>query len=435
MAATAIFAEGFKDQPYWWEAAAPPATTAAELPGEVDVAIVGGGYCGLNAALELARRGTRVVVLEAERIGFGASSRNGGMVSGGIKLATTDLSHFGAERARGLVNEAMASLGFVEDLFVREKLDCDYARCGRFLGAWSDGHYRDLEKTVDTVRQATGMRAEMLPPSRQREEIGSDYYRGGMVADAFGGLHPAKYHQSLAAATRRAGAQVIDGTRVTAIARDGKGFRVATARGTIAAREVFVATNGYTGEATPWMRRRVIPVGSYIIATAPIDPALARRLVPNGRMISDSKRVMSYYRLSPGGTRVIYGGRASFKQIDAVTAAPVLYDRMCTIWPELRGTQITHAWTGNVAFTFDFVPHMGTHEGVHYALGCQGSGVAMMSYLGNQVGLKLAGGANRPSAFDGIPFPTKPLYGGYPWFLPIVGWSYQLRDWLDRRAA
>jgi glycine/D-amino acid oxidase-like deaminating enzyme len=433
---SAIFAPGFKEQPYWWEAAAPPPAVAPDLPERVDVAIVGGGYCGLNAALELARRGASVAVLEGERIGFGASSRNGGMVSGGIKLASMNLeTTLGTERAQQLVSEAMSSLPFVEELIQREGIDADYKRSGRFLGAWCDAHFRSLQGQVELYRKLTGMRADALGPERQREEIGSDYYRGGLVADAFGSLHPAKYHQGLARVTRAAGAHLIDGTRVTAVKREDGGFRVATARGSLQAKDVFVATNGYTGDVTPWMRRRVIPVGSYMLATEPLEPAVAKRILPNGRMISDTKRVMAYYRLSPDGTRVLFGGRASFRQVSALTAAPVLHARMCEVWPELGGTRITHAWTGNVAFTFDFLPHMGTHEGVHYALGCQGSGVAMMSYLGYQTALKLAGGANRTSAFDGLDFPTKPLYSGQPWFLPIVGWSYRMRDWLDRRAA
>ena len=229
--------------------------------------------------------------------------------------------------------------------------------------------------------------------------------------------------------------RLVDGTRVTGVARDGGGFRVGTARGDFAAKEVVVATNGYTGALTPWMRRRVIPVGSYMVATEPLAPGVAREILPTGRMISDSKRVMAYYRLSPDGTRVLFGGRASFRPVSARVAAPVLHGRMLEIWPRLAGTRITHAWTGNVAFTFDFLPHMGMHEGVHYALGCQGSGVAMMSYLGNQLALKIAGGANRASAFDGLPFPTRPLYSGNPWFLPAVGLAYRVRDWLDRRAA
>lgn len=431
-----LFAPDFKEQPYWWEAAPPPDAMPAPLPDGIDVAIIGGGYAGLSAALELRRQGVAVAVLEAERIGYGASSRNGGMVSGGLKLATGELSQrFGAERAQAIVDEAAQSLPFIEDLIRREGIECHYARSGRFVGAHAPSHYRDLESRVDTIRTLTGMRVEMLPRERQREEIGSDHYCGGMLAEAYGALHPALYHQGLAAAARQAGVVVIDGTRVTGLAREEHGIRIMTARGAFRAREAMLATNGYTGGATPWFQRRVIPVASYIIATEPLDPALIKRLIPNGRMISDTKRVLNYYRLSPDGTRVLFGGRASFRAVDARTAAPRLHGFMTAIWPELANTRITHAWNGNVAFTFDFVPHMGVHDGVHYALGCQGSGVAMQTYLGYQVALKITGRANRPCAFDGLPFPTMPLYHGHPWFLPILGWSYRMRDWWDRRAA
>jgi glycine/D-amino acid oxidase-like deaminating enzyme len=432
-----IFAPGFKESPWWWEAAEPAPAETPPLPERAEVAIVGGGYCGMNCALELARRGKRAVVIEAERVGFGASSRNGGMVSGGLKLARDDLaSAHGAARAEAIVDEAARSLPFLEELLRREGIDCDFVRSGRFLGAWTDAHHRDLAGRVDAIKRLTGMDAWMVPRERQREEIGSDFYRGGMVAEAYGSLHPAKYARGLAAAVRRAGAAVVDGTRVTSVAREGSGFRVGPARGGLRADAVFLATNGYTPrDAAPWLARRVIPLASYIIATEALDPALIRRLVPRGRMISDTKRVLNYYRIAPDGTRVLFGGRASFRAQSARRTAPRMHAMMAAVWPELAKARLTHAWTGFVAFTFDHLPHLGEHEGVHYAVGCQGSGVAMMSWLGHQAGLKLAGGANRASAFDGLAFPTRPLYDGRPWFLPAVGSWYRLRDWIDRRAA
>jgi glycine/D-amino acid oxidase-like deaminating enzyme len=432
-----IFAPDFKDRPWWWEAAEPVPAAAPPLPERAEVAIVGGGYCGMNCALELARRGRRAVVIEAERIGFGASSRNGGMVSGGLKLATGDLAaEHGEERARAIVEESARSLPFLEELIRREGIDCDWARSGRFLGAWNDRHYRELAGQVEKIRTLTGMGAAMVPRERQREEIGSDFYRGGMVAEAYGSLHPAKYARGLADAVRRAGATLVDGTRVTAVARAGEGFRVATSRGSLRADAVFMATNGYTPrDAAPWLARRVIPLASYIIATEELDPGLIRRLVPRGRMISDTKRVLNYYRISPDGRRVLFGGRASFRAQEARAVVPRMHAMMAAVWPELARARITHAWTGFVAFTFDHLPHLGAHESVHYAAGCQGSGVAMMSWLGHQAGLKLAGGANRASAFDGLAFPTRPFYDGRPWFLPAVGAWYRLRDRLDRRAG
>ena len=431
-----LFAPGFTETPYWWDAAPPTTTDTADLPARVEVAIVGGGYCGLSAALELRRLGLEVLVLEAERIGFGASSRNGGMVSGGLKLASSDLARrFGAEKAAGFVAEAAGSLPFLENLIEREQIDCHYRRSGRFVGAHCRSAYDGLAARVEGLKTITGLDAYVVPRERQKEEIGTDYYYGGMVAAATGALHPGLYHQGLAKAARRAGAQVVDGTRVASVARAANGFTVNTARGAVAARAVLVATNGYTDGAAPWLRRRLIPVASYIIATEPLPPETMRKLNPNGRMFSDTNRVLHYFRPSPDGSRVLFGGRASFRGVTARTAAPTLHRFMTMIWPELEGTRITHAWNGNVAFTFDLVPHIAEKDGVHYAAGCQGSGVAMASYLGHRVALKIAGRANRPSAFEGNDFPTMPFYGGNPWFLPLVGTAYRLRDWLDRRAS
>ncbi|MCC6472055.1 MAG: FAD-binding oxidoreductase [Alphaproteobacteria bacterium] len=431
-----LFAPGFKETPYWWEAAPPPDSRPKDLPWQVDVAIVGGGYCGLSAALELRRHGVEVLVLEAERIGFGASSRNGGMVSGGLKLASGDLARkFGAEKAAGVLEEAAGSLGFLEELIAREGIQCHYKRHGRFVGAHCTKAYEAMAARAEALKALTGLDAHTLPRERQREQIATDYYAGGMVADATGGLHPALYHQGLAAAARRAGATVVDGTRVESVMRGPDGFVVRTARGQVKAREVMVATNGYTDGAAPWLRRRLIPVASYIIATDELPPETIKRLIPNGRMLSDTNRVLHYYRAAPDSNRILFGGRASFRSVTPREAAPILHRFMCAIWPELATVKITHAWTGNVAFTFDFTPHIAVADGVHYAAGCQGSGVAMASYLGHRTALKIAGRANRPSAFEGLGFPTLPLYSGKPWFLPLVGTAYRVQDWLDRRAG
>jgi glycine/D-amino acid oxidase-like deaminating enzyme len=436
MASAELFAPDFKDAPYWWEAAPPSTAAVPALPDRVEVAIVGAGYCGLSAAVELRRQGLGVVVMDAARIGHAASSLNGGMVAGSLKLGHAELARaFGAERATALLEESARCLPFLEELLAREAIACDYRRSGRFVGAHSPSAYASLESRVDTTKELTGADAWLVPRQRQREEIDTDYYYGGMVAAASGGLHPARYHRGLADAARRAGALVVEETPVDSITRRTGGFTLQTPRGLVEAREVIVATNGYTGAVTPWLRRRLIPLNSYIIATEPLPPETTRRLIPRGRMIVDTYRVLSYYRLSPDNTRVLYGGRASFRRATARQAAPHLHAMMVSVWPELARTRVTHAWTGNVAFTFDHVPHMGVHEGVHYAVGCQGSGVGMATYLGYQTALKIAGKAAAPCAFDGLPFPTRPTYTGDPWFLPIVGSYYRFRDWLERRLA
>jgi glycine/D-amino acid oxidase-like deaminating enzyme len=437
-----MFSSDFRTAPYWWDAAE-PAERGTDLPAEAEVAIVGGGYAGLSAALTLRRLGHAVLVLDAERIGWGASSRNGGMVSGGLKVASGDLSSkFGPEQARAVVGAAAASFPFIEELIAREGIECDYVRCGRFLAAWTPAHYRALEAKAPGIAEATGLPTRMLSRSRQREELGSDHYHGGMVAEATGSLHPGKYARGLADAAARAGATLVGGVRVRQISRAGSGMRIETDKGAVNSGAVLVATNGYSrtpdrAAAMPWLARRLVPVASYIIATEKLGRERVRELFPNLRMTADTKRVLNYFRPSPDGERVLWGGRASFREGGAApeVAAPTLYRTMTDVFPQIAGVRITHAWTGYVAFTMDGLPHIGEHDGVFFAAGCQGSGVAMASWLGHQVALKLAGAANAPFALDLQHFPTIPLYDGRPWFLPIVGEYYRLRDRIDRAAA
>jgi glycine/D-amino acid oxidase-like deaminating enzyme len=434
-----IFAPGFQTRPYWWDAAAPTSDDTAAPPAETEVAIVGGGYAGLSAALTLRRLGHAAVVLDAAPIAFGASSRNGGMVSGGLKLASGQLERrFGPDRGRAIADAAAAALPFIEQLIAREDIACDYVRCGRFVPAWTPGHYRALAAKAAWIQEVTGLPAGMLPRARQGEHLASTHYHGGMLADATGSLHPGKYARGLAAAARRAGATLVGDTPVEAIGRDGAGFVLRARRGILRARHVLVATNGYSqGGPMRWLARRVVPVASYIIATEPLGEARVRALFPTGRMIADTKRVLNYFRPSPDFTRVLWGGRASFRPSARAPerAAPVLWREMTTVFPSLRDARITHAWTGNVAFTFDGLPHLGIEDGVHYAAGCQGSGVAMMSWMGHQAALRIAGAGNAPFALDGNPMPTVPAYGGRPWFLPLVGEWMRWRDRVDRALA
>jgi glycine/D-amino acid oxidase-like deaminating enzyme len=432
-----LFAPEFKETPYWWEAADPAAFSPEApppLPERTDIAIIGAGYAGLSCALELARRGIDCTVFDAEAIGFGASSRNAGMVSGGINVGKgVDLNAtFGAQRAQGMVAEANHAYGHLEQILEREGIDALYQRSGRFVGAHTRQQFGLLERRAAWLTQTTGHAVEVVPERRQREEIGSDYYRGGILVSRAGGLHPALLMRGLADAATRAGARLIGHTRIESVAGSPGKFVLSTGRGRIAAREVMIATNGYTGAATPWVRRRLIPVASFIIATEELPPETIAEIIPKRRVIADTKRILFYFRLSPDGRRLLFGGRARFTPAGARVSAPILHRFMTTVFPQLARTRLTHAWTGNVAFSFDFMPHLGLHDGMHYAVACNGSGVIMQTWLGHQVALKIAGGANRPSAFDGLGFPTRPLYHGRPWFLPMVGAWYRWRDRVDR---
>ncbi len=435
MSANGIFADGLKTEPYWWEAAPPDDEGDVPPPESVDVAIIGSGYTGMSAALELARNGVAVAILESHRFGEGASTRSGGMVSGGVNVGKGgDVERlYGGERVAAMLEEARDSYDHLERIIERERIECLYARTGRFVGAHTPGAYKAMGAPVEDLNAKADAGAALVPREHQKDHVRTDYYHGGMTVERSGGLHPSLYHKGLRQACRRAGVTLCAHTRVEGIDGEAGNLTVRTSKGPVRAREVVVGTNGYTGPATPWHRRRVVPVSSYIIATEPLGADRIRELFPDLRMIADTKRVLYYFRPSPDGTRVVFGGRASFRSRTALETAPVLYDYMLGVFPDLAGVKITHAWTGNVAFTFDRVPHMGCENGVHYALGCNGSGVVMMSHLGHRTAVKILGKTNRPSAFDGLPFETRPFYTGVPWFLPAVGAWYKLRDWVDRR--
>ncbi len=436
MAQSDVFHADFKTTPYWWEAYHPTAQDPVDLPKSARVAIVGAGYAGLSTALQLVKLGVDCVVLEAKELGFGASTRNGGAISGGVNVGKSfSGKSLSPERGDAVLADAADAFTLIETLIAEENIQCHWTRTGRFVGAWTPAHYASQAKRIDRLNQAARSEAYMLPRDRQREEIGSDYYYGGMVVERAANLHPALYYKGLLDACRRHAVPVCAQAPVTRITQSTTGWRVQTARGDIEADEVVIATNGYTGDLTPQLKRRVIPIASHIIATEELPPDLAASLIPNNRTLSDTRRVLCYYRMAPCGRRMIFGGRARFTQVDPTTSAPILHRFMTDRFPQLKGVKITHGWTGNVAFTLDALPHMGQRDGMHYLMGCNGSGVAMMTYLGIQTARKIAGASNAACAFDAPDFPDSPLYSGNPWFLPAIGGWYRLRDNFDRMAA
>jgi glycine/D-amino acid oxidase-like deaminating enzyme len=435
----------FKDTPYWWEAAAPTAMGDAEPPAHADVLIVGGGYTGLSAALELARGGRSVVVAEAALFGHGASSRNGGGVSAGVNIGkgiAGGSSKSGpddeiVQRLDGLMRESRNAFDKVAELVEREKIDCHFEVRGRLVGAYTPKHFAGFAAKAETLNRLCDAGARVLPRERLREEMASDYYYGGMTVERAGKIHPSLYHRGLLDACARAGVTLCAHTKVTAVDGGRGGFTVTTSKGPVRCAETIIATNGYTGPLTPDLRKGLVPATSHIIVTEELPEDLRQSLIPNGRTISETPRVLCYYRMTPDGKRVMFGGRARFTDVDPTTRARLIHRMMTERFPQLKDTRVTHSWTGYVAFTYDFLPHLGMHRDMHYALGCNGSGVAMMTYLGYLMARRILQNNELESPFVGLDLPRVPLpgYTGDPWFLPIVGGWYRFLDRLDRLRA
>ncbi|RFB79871.1 NAD(P)/FAD-dependent oxidoreductase [Methylovirgula sp. 4M-Z18] len=419
-----------KETPYWWEAAPQEAQATIELPAQADVAIIGAGYTGLSAALTLARAGRQVLVLESEAPGWGASTRSGGMIGHGHRLSYSGLiAKYGSAKAQSLIREGMASLDFVKTLIDAEGLDADLQRTGRVRGAWTDADYLTMGREAEALKRDFGLDVDVLSQSDVRREVTTQFYKGGLIFHSHGAVHPAKFHRALLHKAHEAGAQVAAFTRVNSLAPDGQAFQIATSRGTLRARDVLIATNGYTFGLSSALARRLIPFPSFIIATQEIGTELVQQLIPNGRMIVETREKHLYYRPSPDGKRIVLGGRAALHPIPLRNAAQRLRRELVTLFPALANVAISHCWTGRIAMTKSDLPAIGRHEGIHYVFGCNGSGVALMPYLGHRAALKILGKPEGATAFDDVPAPSLPFYNGRPWFLPLFTLAYRAKDW------
>jgi len=377
-------------------------------------------------------KGASVLVFERDRVGAGASSRNGGQVLTGLKLDPATLfERFGEAKARRLFEIAGESMARLEAIISEERIDCDYTRAGHIQAASKAKHFEALRDEQALLARVFDHHVELVPRAEQRSEVGSDAYHGLLLDEQSAALNPAKYVEGLAAAAARNGATVVTHSPVTAVEPIATGWRV-KATATLEARDVLVATNGYTTDVTAEIQRRLIPIGSFIIATEPLAADTAATLLPKRRVAFDSMHFLHYYRVTPD-RRLLFGGRAEFRQPDEHTAertAAILRADMIRTFPELRDTPIAYSWGGNVAFSRDQMPRAGRLRGLYYAGGYCGHGIAMATYLGELVARRMAGEALQHPLFDDE-FAPIPLYHGTPWFLPVVGAYYRVKDWLQ----
>lgn len=411
--------------PYWLDTATPSGDyRQTPVPERADIAIVGAGFTGLSAALEAAQNGASVVVLDSHTVGWGASGRNGGMATTGLAIGVGKaIKRYGQGRALEMFSEYNRAIDTIEELVKEHSIDCDFQRSGKLTLAMNAKQVGQMRQTQETLAKLADYSVTVVDKQDLHSEIGTDFYAGGMVDPLGAGVHVGKFAHGLAEAGIRAGVTICENAKVTELAaRPGGGHAVRTTRGVIDVDRVLVATSGYTGSLTPWLQRRTIPVGSFIIVTEPLPLETAQQILPRNRQAADNKMLTYYFRLTPDN-RLLFGGRARFALSSPdsdLKSAEILKRAMSTVFPYLSSARVDYTWGGLVDLTMDQMVHAGERNGVHYSLGYSGHGVQMATYMGKQMALSMLGKPSR-NLWEHLPNPAVPGHFGPPWFLPIIG--------------
>jgi len=417
--------------PYWWEEAQwtdlsdPP-------PAEVDLLIIGAGFTGVSAAIVAHDAGAKVAVIDAGQPGQGASTRNGGMTGAHPRLSWESLRDlFGESVADGLFAEAAPALEFVKALIADEGIDCDFQQTGRIQLAWTQKHFDAQRRLAARVREKSGIECQIVERADLGSEIETERYFGGMIFPSHCAVHPWKYHNGMLRAVLRRGVVVAAQCPALDVQRDGSGFTVQTQLGSVKAAKILLATNGYTPAMFKWHRQRVFPLPSFLIATEELPANVLGHLAPGRRMMVETRARHSYFRLSPDGTRILYGGRSAMKPIPLELAARRLHRTMCEVWPELQDTKVSHVWTGNTGYSFNHMPSVGEQDGIHYSMGYSGSGTVMAPYLGAKAAWRALGDPRGQTAYAMTPLKRHWLHPGpVPHFLKAADFWYQ--NFVDR---
>lgn len=421
-----------KLESYWLDTA--PAFDGAargNVEGRADVVVIGGGFTGLSAALALSRRKASVVVLEAGRVIGEASGRNGGQCNNGLAHDYAALAaRLGSQQARAFYRAYSTAVDTVERLIAEEIIDCDFQRRGRIKLAAKPAHFGKLASAYKVLHDDVDPHVLLITPDRVRDEVGSDAFYGGLVQTTSAQMHVGRFGVGLAQAAARHGARIYESAAVTALHRlSDKGYRITSARGTIDAAQVLVATGSTSNGPFGWFQRRLAPIGSFIVVTEPLDTALLGRLLPTRRSYVTSKNIGNYFRATPD-QRLLFGGRARFAMSNPrsdVKSGHILRATLAEIFPELAQVRIDYCWGGLVDMTADRLPRAGEHQGMYYSLGYSGHGVQMSVHMG-QVMADVMEGRSECNPWRQLDWPAIPGHLAKAWFLPLVGAYYRVQD-------
>lgn len=414
---------------FWWQERPPQSAPPTTWQPHADIAIVGCGFTGLSAALTLARSGRHVVILEKGLIGDGASTRNGGITSGNIRLSAEQLKkRFGAERAQQFFDEAVTARADLARFIHDENIDCDFQPVGRVVSLTGQFSADKIKRDNEAFQTRYGISPSFIEKHEMADYTESSIYEGGILRPDIGGIHPAKLLHEMVRLALDAGVKIFAETPVLQVKRRQSDFVVLTDKGAVEAQHVISATNAYTDKAQPWLQRRLVPVISEMIATEKIGRNRVQSLMPKLTMFGESKQLGYYYRPSPDGERILLGGRRGHK--DTEKAKFQLHQALARIFPALGDTTIDAHWQGFVAFPFDQLPKLVVRDGVIYPTGFCGSGTVWARWLGQKAALMILGEEGN-SVFSNLPMHTLPFYTGDPWFMPLAMTYYRLRDRLS----
>jgi glycine/D-amino acid oxidase-like deaminating enzyme len=404
----------------------------ADLPAGADILVIGGGITGLTAARRLARAGIDAAVVDSRMLGDGASAVNGGMAAYGLKVEPKSvIDRYGEDLGRELWSASNAAIGLIERITREESISCDFAQPGSAEFGFTDRDDRVLSEYARWTTRNMEFPIDYVPRNRLPDVVGSTRFSMAITDPISAAVHPAKYTFGLAKAAARSGVPLIENTEVTSVDRKPGGFTVATRRGRIRVGQILVATNGYTGTLFPSIRRGVVPIGSYSIVTEPLPADLAEEILPGNRTAWTSRRFLNYFRRTPDD-RILIGGRRNLRtDLDLHASARDLRSRLLEFFPQLGPFETTHVWGGKLGATFDLLPHIGHHDGIWYAMGYGGHGVALGTYLGDEVASLMAGETEH-SPFAEIPHPTRWYYRRRPWFLPLGALAFRALDVVGR---
>ena len=420
---------------YWLDTSEPFVGAQFELPaGRCDVVVVGGGITGSAAALALAKKGARVVVCEAGTVGQAASGRNGGMCNNGFAQDYASLSaRIGIEWANRLYRAFDAGVDTVERLVREESIDCDFVRRGKLKLAAKPEHFDKLARSQALLAANVDPDTRLVTRAALRDEIGSDRYHGGLIFEKSAGMHVGRYVRGLAKAAQARGAHILEHAPVLGLQRESASTYVArTPRGEIRAPQVLLASGISQVGPFGWIRRRIVPVGAFIIVTEPLPVSLLDRLLPTRRMATDTKNFVNFFRVTPDN-RMLFGGRARFATSNPRSdekSGLILRQQMATVFPELANVRIDYCWGGMIDMTSNRLPRAGERDGVYYSMGYSGHGTHMATLMGTLMAEIMDGRADL-NPWQGFDWPAIPGHFGKPWFLPFVGAWYRLKDALQ----